>query len=193
MEGQKQKHAFDSSKFENLVLFIVSKCPDPTKLGAVRLRKILYYSDSLNYLYSGHAITGATYVKWSGGPVPRELSRTLQALEQQGAIKVKPDVHPLGYPMTHYYAFKDSDLREFSAQEISLVDEVIQAICHKHTAESISRLSHHNAWKVAEIGEELPYESVFAWCFGEINEEAVAWAKREIEKYEARETKAATR
>ncbi len=186
MVRQRQRPVFNRAKFDNLVLYVVSKSPDPTELGAVRLRKILYYADSLNFLHFGRAITGATYVKWGGGPVPKELSRTLGELDSEGALKAKRATHPLGYPMVYYYAFRAPDLNLFSAEEISVVDEVIQAICERHTAASISRLSHHNAWEIAQIGEELPYESVFVQRFGEIDEDAIAWAREEIRRYEAR-------
>jgi hypothetical protein len=42
-------------------------------------------------------------------------------------------------------------------------------------------------YTVAEIGEELLYETVFVRWFGEINEDAVEWAKEEIKRYECSE------
>ncbi len=178
---------FDQEKFDNLVLYVASKCPDPTKLGAVRLRKILYYADSLHYMKTRRPIAGAVYIKWEKGPVPRQLEASLDRLERSGALVVKQDMHPYGYPMTFYYALREPDIKRFDAEEISLVDELIQIICSEYTAESISKLSHHNAWEVAEIGEELPYETVFVRWFGEINEDAVEWAKKEIKRYERSE------
>jgi hypothetical protein len=175
---------FDQEKFDNLVLYVASKCPDPTKLGAVRLRKILYYADSLHYMKTRKPIAGATYIKWEKGPVPRQLQASLDRLEKRGALVVKQGAHPYGYPMTFYYALKEPDIKRFDAEEISLVDGLIQTICSEYTAESISKLSHHNAWEVAAIGEELPYETIFARWFGEINEDALAWAKEEIRRYE---------
>jgi hypothetical protein len=175
---------FDQAKFDNLVLYIASKCSDPTRLGAVRLRKILYFADVLRYAETGEPLTGATYIKRQLGPVPRELDEALRRLRRADALRVKDGVHPAGYPMKHYFALKNPDLRVFDAEEISLVDSVIQTICDEHTATSISYASHHNAWRLAEIGEELPYESFLVARFAEIDEDAVAWAKGEIERYE---------
>ena len=177
---------FNQEKFDNLVLYIVSRCADPARLGAVRLRKILYYSDVLHYAKTGKPITGATYIKWENGPVPREMDASLSRLERREALRQKRTTHRLGYPMTHYFALASPDLRQFTADEISLVDEMLQIICDEHTADSISKASHHDAWRLAEIGEELPYETIFVSKFAEITPDAVEWAKGEIRRYEQR-------
>jgi hypothetical protein len=175
---------FDQEKFDTLILYVASQCPDPTRLGAVRLRKILYFADVLHYAKTGHPLTGATYIKWEYGPVPRELVDAERRLETRRALVIRRSAHPLGHPMTHYYVLSDPDLSRFAPEEISLVDELIRAICDDHTAASISAASHHHAWQVAEIGEELPYETIFVSRFAEITPEAVEWAKSEIERYE---------
>jgi hypothetical protein len=50
-------------------------------------------------------------------------------------------------------------------------------MCQKHTASSMSELSHDIIWEAAEIGEEIPLYTYFASRFGEINEEDIQWAK----------------
>ena len=175
---------FNQEKFDNLVLYIVSRSPDPTRLGAVRLRKILYFADALNYLKTGRPMTGARYIKWEFGPVPAELAGAERRLRRREALLIRPSSHPGGYPMTHYIALAEPDLREFAPEEISLVDELIHSVCSEHTAASISAASHHHAWKVAEIGEELPYESILVSRFAEVTPEDVEWAKEEIARYE---------
>jgi hypothetical protein len=132
-------------------------------------------------------MTGATYIKREYGPVPRQLSESLRRLESRGALRVRHVTHPLGNAMTQYLALDTPSLAGFATDEISLVDEIIQTICDEHTAESISRASHHYAWKVAEIGEVLPYEAIFVSRFAEIDEDAVSWARAEIEAYERRQ------
>jgi hypothetical protein len=43
-------------------------------------------------------------------------------------------------------------------------------------------MTHDEAWEMAEIGEDLPFFTVFSARRGEINEDDVAWADRQIEK-----------
>lgn len=68
----------------------------------------------------------------------------------------------------------------FSAEEISTVDEYIRIICNKHTAKSISEASHDIVWEVAEIGEEIPYFTVYSHLLGDIDVKDVEWAISEI-------------
>lgn len=186
--GRKQKEItkppFNREKFENLILYIVSKVPNPVKLGAVRLRKILYFADSINYLRKGEPITGATYIKWTGGPVPREFPSSLDRLQRDGAIVEKPGQHPLGHPMKFYYALKEPNYELFQPEEISLVDDLIREICDEFTAEGISEASHTRAWELADVGEELPYYTVFVTRFGEVDEATIEWAKERIAHHE---------
>jgi len=175
---------FNREKFENLVLYIASRCPDPTRLGAVRLRKILYFADALQYFHTGKPITGATYIKLEGGPVPTELGNALARLEKRGALKVKRDEHPYGYPMVFYYALEEPDIDLFTSTEISRVDRLIAKVCNEYTAAQISDLSHHEAWEAAEIGEELPYHTIFVARSGEITKEDVIWARKRIGRHE---------
>ncbi len=74
----------------------------------------------------------------------------------------------------------------FTAEQISLVDRVVYAICFNHTAASISQLSHDRVWKAAAIGEEIPLAAgAFAGNVGEIDEHDMAWAAAEIDRIES--------
>jgi Protein of unknown function (DUF4065) len=57
----------DMMRLEEAVLFICSTCLPEHQLGAVKLNKILYYSDMLHCAQTGRSITGATYVKRDTG------------------------------------------------------------------------------------------------------------------------------
>ncbi|EAY57162.1 MAG: protein of unknown function, partial [Leptospirillum rubarum] len=46
----------------------------------------------------------------------------------------------------------------------------------------ISLESHDVIWKTALMGEEIPYETVFASEMGEIDESDVEWARHELQK-----------
>lgn len=89
-----------------------------------------------------------------------------------------------GFPKKEFISLKEPVLDdEFTADEISIVDDVVDAICRNHTAVSISRLSHDDIWEMAAIGEELPIYVALAER-GEITEEDVAWADEKIRAIE---------
>jgi hypothetical protein len=63
-----------------------------------------------------------------------------------------------------------------------LIDDVIGEICFNHTATSISLASHDRIWELAEIGDELPLETIFASDLDEVTEADVKWAKDALRK-----------
>ena len=53
-----------TEKFKALVHFIVHECQEnPSKLGAIRLNKALWYTDVVSFRASGASVTNESYVK----------------------------------------------------------------------------------------------------------------------------------
>jgi len=173
----------DTDKFDALVHYVCAKCEDPSMLGATKLNKILWYSDTGAYLYFGKSITDATYVKQQFGPVPKDVLAAIGRLKNLGLI-IEREAPFFGYPQKQFIALTRPDLALFSADEISLVDTVIEAVCRNHTASSISALTHDHIWEAAQIGEEIPLFATFASRPGELTESDVAWAKAEMARLE---------
>jgi hypothetical protein len=176
-----RKMRFNENKFNNLVHYICHQCEDTATLGATKLNKVLWFSDLYSYLMFGKPITGEKYVKRQHGPVPAHILRAIEKLEYDKKI-VTRDSKYFGYNKRDYVSIKKPVLSEFNADEISLVGDMIDIICANHTACSISLTSHDKIWELAEIGEEIPYNTVFASHLGEINEEDIAWAQEQLEK-----------
>ena len=65
----------------------------------------------------------------------------------------------------------------FTAEEISLIDEAVDFVCLQHTAMGISDKTHDVIWQLAEIGEEIPYEAMWASSLDEVTADDVEWAK----------------
>ena len=99
-----------------------------------------------------------------------------QRLIARGAI-VERNAPYHGYEQKQFIALTKPDLGKFSADEISLVDSVIDAVCNNHTASSISQLTHDHISEAAEIGEEIPLYAVLASKVGEIDEADIEWGK----------------
>jgi hypothetical protein len=175
--------AMNQQKFDALVHYICARCDAPAKLGATKLNKVLWYSDAAAYLSKGHSITGATYIKRQYGPVPKGIMAARQRLVL-GRLIIERDGAFFGYPQTQFIALTDPDLSQFTADEISIVDRIIEIVCNDHTATSISQLTHDQVWEAAQIGEEIPLYTVFASCPREITEDDLEWARAEMTRLE---------
>lgn len=171
----------DRRKFKAMVQYVCYKCHDPSVLGATKLNKILWYSDIIAFAKTGSPITRESYVKQQHGPVPKHILPVIEELEAEKALAVR-EVAYYDYAKREYIALKEPDISMFKPEEISIIDSVIDVVCHKHTAASISVASHDAIWKLAEIGEEIPLYTVFASELGEITESDVKWAKEVLSK-----------
>lgn len=172
----------DRSKLKSLVLYTCGKCK-PERLGAVKLHKVLYFSDMLHFAETGTPITGATYRKRPHGPTCDQLLATLSELEKSGELEVR-NVNYFGY-LKKEFAPKGTHELRLGASEKALVDEVIEFVCDQNTAKTISEFSHNRAWEMAEFGEILPYASAFYMFPSEVSPEAFAWAEKEAKEIEA--------
>jgi hypothetical protein len=151
---------FRGDKFKELVLYIAEKCTDDPTFGATKLNKILYFADFYAYGESGVPITGANYDKLRRGPGPRQLISVREELSNAGDICIdKAKYH--GYPQERVIPIREANLDLFTAKEIALVDDIIQKLWEIPAA-NISEYTHRLAgWRIAEDGDEIPYESVF--------------------------------
>jgi hypothetical protein len=151
---------FQANKFKELILYIAQKCIDDPTFGATKLNKILYFADFYAYGDTGVPITGATYFKLPRGPAPRQLVPMREELKQSGDICVT-NVQYHRYPQERIVITREANLDLFAAQEIALVDDIIQKLWGINAA-NISDYTHRLAgWRIAEDNSEIPYESVF--------------------------------
>lgn len=171
---------FDRNKLKAVVLYVCAKC-DPTRLGAVKLHKVLYFADMLHYASTQSPITGATYRKRPLGPTCDALPVVLRELEEVGAIQVR-EVDCFGYRKKEYHAATAADATRFNNFELKLLDEIIDFVCNDNTARSISDFSHKRPWELAEYGEEMPYYTAYHLFPPELSEDTIAWADEEARK-----------
>jgi len=151
---------FKEDKFKELVLYIAERCMEDPTFGATKLNKILYFADFYAYGESGVPITGATYMKLPRGPAPRELVSVREELSNAGDICIREAKYH-GYPQERIIPIREANLDSFMAKEIALVDDIIQKLWEINAAD-ISNYTHRLAgWRIAEDGDDIPYESVF--------------------------------
>jgi hypothetical protein len=171
---------FDRAKLKAVILYTCAKCA-ASQLGAVKLHKVLYFSDMLHYAHVGAPITGATYRKRALGPTCDQLLLTIRDLDKERALDVR-DVDYFGFRKKEYVALRPPDIERLSESERSLLDEVIEFVCRNNTAKTISDYSHNRAWEMAEFGDVLPYHSVFHLFPTQVSQEAMDWASGEVRK-----------
>jgi hypothetical protein len=160
---------------KELTHYVCWKVGDPAKLGATKLNKTLWFSDTIAYRLSGRSITGAAYVKRQFGPVPKRILPVLQELATEGKIAIRQRQH-FSYPQREFVALQPAGRAAFSEDDRDIIDQVIAWVCNEHTAVSISELSHDRIWEAAEEGEELPIFAVLGAAEGEITDADKAWA-----------------
>jgi hypothetical protein len=171
---------FDRLKFKDAVLYICHKC-DRSRLGAVKLNKVLYFTDMIRYAWTGTPVTGATYKKRKHGPTTDQLLSALRELSAEKKIEIN-DVNFFGFAKKEYVTLDEPDLSRLGKEEIILLDEVIDFVCAGNTAKSISQYSHQTPWEMVEFGEEIPYHSAFLLFPSEVSLEALEWAEAEAKE-----------
>lgn len=172
-----------TDRFKELVHYICWSCNnEPEKLGAIKLNKILWYTDAISYLHNGQSITGHTYVKRPRGPVPARILNTLDELKAENKVSVT-DINFYGRMKKNYSAHQEPKHKIFEESELRLVDNLIHTICDHHTADSISESTHNIIWDAAEEGEEIPLYAVFASKPGSVTEQDMQWADDILEDW----------
>lgn len=61
MDSQVPQPTFDPAKFKALMLYAAEKSRGDPRFGAIKLNKILFFSDFLSYGLTGRAVTAAVH------------------------------------------------------------------------------------------------------------------------------------
>jgi len=168
-------------RLRELILHVSAKCADDPTFGAVKLNKVLFFSDFYSYAQTGKAITGAEYQKLPQGPAPKRLLPIRRDLEKKGALAIQQI--PMGNNVQKRpIALVPADLSDFTGAEIAKVDKVIE-ILRGHSAATVSEVSHKRAWRIAGDNESIPYEAALLSDDG-ITDFQIGRAKELAVKYE---------
>lgn len=145
-----------SAKFKAMVHYIVESCQDPQRLGATRLNKICWYSDTIAYRYHGAPITDEANVKRKHGPVPKTILAALRELETEKKVSIREHEYFPGRKIRLFTSLTEPDRSAFQERDFEVIDYVVERVCRDHTATSISDLSHNAIWDAANDCEEIP-------------------------------------
>lgn len=164
---------FDREKFKEAVLLLASHCP-PEELGNVKLHKMLYFADMLNFLEEGRPLTGVDYLKQKFGPTARHLTFAVDELAREGRLSVRETEYH-GFYKKDYLPTEPYKAARLSESEQQLLRDVADFVRGK-TARQISEISHNAAWEAAELGEVIPYFTALQLVPVEVTDADRAWA-----------------
>lgn len=179
--GAKRKRTttFEMKKMEEAVHYVCDNVTAQDRLGAVKLNKTLYYADMLHYAATGTSITGATYVKRFRGPVPTQVFAAIEQLEREGRLRVS-HVSVFDAKKREFETAGETDTKVFERGELDRLNSAMRFVCD-HTAPEISEISHHIAWRAADMGEVLPYETFLVTYLGDIDDSDISLAGHVLE------------
>lgn len=162
-----------SRKFKALVHFIVHECDNPRRLGAVRINKALWFTDSLAYQSTGESVTGEKYIKRQMGPVPANILSTLKELEEEGKIIIHKRGRP--YDPHMFLSITPPDVSLLTENDRLLAKNFLDIVC-EYSANEVSEFSHDATWEAASEGEEIPLCATLVTEGGCITDEMRGWA-----------------
>ena len=173
---------FDRDKMRAVILRACHSC-DAQDLGAVKLNKVLYYYDMISYAHHRYSVTGAVYRKRPNGPTSDQLLFVLRDMARDGEIEIRT-VDYFGYMKKEYHAKIDEPEHVLNDAEKSLLDDVIDFVCTRNTAKSISEYSHSLPWEMAEMGGVIGYETAMLLFPSQPSPEAFELAARGMTEVE---------
>lgn len=147
-------------RFRELCVYISKKCERDPSFGAVKINKILYYSDFRAFERFGQPLTGFKYVKLPQGPAPIAMVPIRNELIGEGAIRVEHEAAGGEYTRHRWIALRAPVMDHFTADEVTLVNEVIEELWGQ-SAQKVSDASHDVRWRCVNMKDPMPYELAF--------------------------------
>ena len=142
------------------MLYILEKVGSKPNVGQTVLYKLLYFIDFNYYEMFEQQLIGARYIKNHYGPTPVEFKKVIADMESQKDLVVVNDKY-FKYPCTKYLPRRKSKLDQFTANEVKVIDAVLDKLSDMNATE-ISNYSHGDVpWITTEEGKEIEYEAVF--------------------------------
>ena len=147
-------------KFKEVFLYILNEVGSKENIGETVIYKLLYFIDFDFYEKYEDQLVGATYMKNQYGPTPIEFIKIVDQMIANEEIE-KVNSKYFNYPQTKYLPLRKPDLTRLKANEIELIDDVLNRLSNMN-ANQISAYSHNDVpWVTTGDGEVIEYESVF--------------------------------
>jgi hypothetical protein len=172
-------------KLKEALHYVIENCSDTSRLGAIRLNKILWFADAHAYRENAVTITGDGYVRRKFGPVPKHVLAALRDLQAEGKIVVREVPYSTRKTFREFISLAAPTTRDLSEADKESLKVYTEIICTGFTAASISEASHDQIWEAANDGEEIPFCTIFASQAGSVTEDVRNWANDAMSKIAA--------
>lgn len=147
-------------KFKEVLLYILGKVGAKPNVGETVLYKLMYFIDFNYYEKYEEQLIGATYIKNHHGPTPIEFSSIVNEMIENKEIEIVKSKY-FQHLQKKYLPHQEPDLSVFNANEIKMIDDVLQKLSSMNAA-TISEYSHQDVpWIVTPERQKIDYESVF--------------------------------
>ncbi len=147
-------------KFSEVLLYILNKVGSKPNIGETVIYKLLYFIDFNFYEKYEEQLIGATFIKNNYGPTPIEFAKIIEKMTRDKEIEKVASKY-FSYPQTKYLPLRKPDLSKLKANEIELIDDVLNRLSDMNAIQ-ISEYSHRDIpWLTTEDNKIIEYESVF--------------------------------
>jgi transcriptional regulator with XRE-family HTH domain len=147
-------------KFKEAFIYILNKVGSKPNVGETVIYKLLYFIDFDFYERFEEQLIGACYIKNHYGPTPVEFKKIVDRMINDREIE-KIESSYFSYPQTKYLPVRKPDLAKFKANEIEVIDDVLNRLSDMNAGQ-ISDYSHNDVpWLTTADGDIIEYESVF--------------------------------
>jgi hypothetical protein len=164
---------FNPQIFKTIIHYCCWICEDPRVLDFTKLNRICWYSERHNYLLRRTPLTGATYRKFSSGPIATPTDAAITELEKAGALARRS----IGFTDTdRYFAISKPNLSLLDSDQIAMIETIVRSVCFNITSAVIDTGIHDHILQITRLGEEIPYFTVFAGRAGLLTEDDITWA-----------------
>ena len=130
----------DAQRVAAAVHYVIAQA-NSSKLGHVKLNKILWYADLEHFRWHGVTITGLRqYSRTLHGPMSREIIRAVGWLVQAGKVEERT-VTVTDYTRREMISLEHPDISAFTDAQIVILDQVIDLIAvNRHRTRALIQI-----------------------------------------------------
>jgi transcriptional regulator with XRE-family HTH domain len=150
----------NKEKFKEILLYILNKVGGQPNIGKTVIYKLLYFIDFDYYETYGEQMIGATYIKNTYGPTPRQFLSIVDEMILKDELERVNSTH-FDYDQTKYLPHRKPNLTVLNPLELEVAENVLKRLGGMN-ASQISVYSHGDVpWAATEDGKDIDYELVF--------------------------------
>lgn len=170
--------ARNRDRLAQIAHYVIARTPCD-QLGRVKLNKALWIIDCLTWRDTGESLTGLhDYQRREFGPVPHGIRASLQRLQEAGKIVEARTDTPVGV-RHEFMSLAEPDLSDLSAADVDRIHKAIEFV-RLRSAREASDATHDAYWSELAEYASMKVSAGAIWP-DEIDDDALAWAKAEVD------------